>query len=127
MMPSGLTHNTQSLEGYRASTNKVIVGPRSISLQYCLDYITAVLNYITPMHGYILYVHVLVMYIHVYQLVNWVNVNGFLMNNTKFMPTIPLCCKTYQLWIVNKWHLVLLKTLCIEGTFIYIYSNSSII
>ena len=31
-----------------------------------------------------------------------VNVYGFLMNNIKFMPTIPLCCKTYQLLTVSK-------------------------
>ena len=58
-----------------------------------------------------------------------VNVYGFLMNNIKFMPTIPLCCKTYQLLTVSK------RTPCaaqnlvnifkyIGGTFI---SNLSII
>ena len=42
MMPSGLTHNTQSLEGYRASTNKVIVG---IAVVHGLHHRCAELHY----------------------------------------------------------------------------------
>ena len=48
-------------------------------------------------------IHVQIFFwIKVHDTIEEVNVYGFLMNNIKFMPTIPLCCKTYQLLTVSK-------------------------